>query len=473
MADITLIASSIPKAAGRTLKATESLCTVCQARVPAAYLAADDGRAYFSRTCPAHGRSDTDLGPYAEFYARMFELDEKIQRRWPAKRTQEPIKTHPFLMRDRANLVMLEVTEKCNLTCPMCFAGSSPAGRHYTLAELQKRIDEVIALEGKGISFQISGGEPTVRKDLDRIVKFCYDAGCGHVEVISNGIRIAKDSSYAKKLKAWGVTSLYLQFDSTDDDQIERLRGERLWWVREAALEALADADMPVVLAVSILPGLNDNQVGPTMEVIARSRANIVAVNFQCATPFGGGRFDVEAPHKLRLPDMLELMRQQCGLDPEGFFPVGSGSPLCNSYGRVAYKDGRWRHALPDLTVDDFMDLMGDDPVDFVRALTVGLSESVPYMAKQVMKNPRLLKKIVPLVGGDPLAWLRGKKGPKQTTIYIKPFMDASDIDIDRIERCCYHNASPRGIISFCAMNNLHRQDTVEEVVFEKTARTA
>jgi uncharacterized radical SAM superfamily Fe-S cluster-containing enzyme len=354
----------------------------------------------------------------------------------------------------------------------MCFAGSSPAGRHYTLAELRQRIDEVIALEGRGISFQLSGGEPTVRKDLDKIVAMCYDAGCGHVEVVSNGIRIAKDPGYARQLKAWGVTSLYLQFDSTDDDQIERLRGERLWWAREAALEALAGAGLPVVLAVSIVPGLNDNQVGPTMDVIARSRANIVAVNFQAATPFGG-RFEVEAPRKLRLPELLELMREQCGLDPDGFFPVGSGSPLCNAYGRVAYKHGRWEHALKFLSVDDFLEIMGDDPVDFVRALTMGLSESVPYMARQVMKNPRLLKKIAPLVGNDPLAWLRGRKGPKQTTIYIKPFMDASDIDVDRIERCCYHNASPRGIISFCALNNLHRGDTIPESAFVPPVRSA
>jgi 7,8-dihydro-6-hydroxymethylpterin dimethyltransferase len=471
MVEIALFTPSTASA-GRTLKETASICEICHAQIPAAYIATDDGRAHFARTCLTHGRFSTDLGPYADFYARIFELDDKIKQRWAYKQDQPSIRTHPFQMRDRASLVMLEITEKCNLTCPMCFAGSSPAGRHYTLAELQKRIDEVIELEGKGISFQLSGGEPTVRKDLDRIVKMCYDAGCGHVEVISNGIRIAKDPSYAKRLKEWGVTSLYLQFDSTDDDHIEQLRGERLWWVREAALEALADAELPVVLAVSIIPGLNDNQVGPTMDVIGRSRANIVAVNFQAATPFGG-RFDVQAPRKLRLPDLLGLMRDQCGLEPEGFFPVGSGSPLCNAYGRVALKDGRWRHALPMLSTDDFLDLMGDDPVDFVRALTVGLSESVPYMAKQVLKNPHLLRKIAPLVGNDPLSWLRGKKGPKQTTIYIKPFMDASDIDIDRIERCCYHNASPRGIISFCAMNNMFRQDAVPEAAFEKTARSA
>lgn len=271
MTEITFIAPA-PALAGRTLKSTTSICPACREYIPAAYVATDDGRAHFSRTCPTHGAFGTDLGPHAAFYTRMFELDARIQRRYPAKQNQPPLRVHPFMMRDRANLVMLEITEKCNLTCPMCFAGSSPAGRHYTLAELQSRIDEVIALEGRGISFQLSGGEPTVRKDLDRIVEMCYKAGCGHVEVISNGIRIAKDPNYARQLVEWGVTSLYLQFDSTDDDHIEKLRGERLWWVREKALEHLADANMPVVLAVSILPDLNANQIGPTMDVIARSR---------------------------------------------------------------------------------------------------------------------------------------------------------------------------------------------------------
>jgi 7,8-dihydro-6-hydroxymethylpterin dimethyltransferase len=468
MADIALIAPS-PRITGRTLKSTASLCPVCHEQIPATYVATDANEAYFTRECPSHGRFATELGPFGDFYERMFKLDAEILRRWGHKLAKEPLQDSPFPMRDRANLVMLEVTEKCNLTCPMCFAGSSPAGRHYTLAEIQQRIDEVMALEGKGISFQISGGEPTVRKDLDKIVKMCYDAGCGHVEVISNGLRIAKDPSYAKQLVEWGVTSLYLQFDSTNEDHIEALRGERLWWVREKALEALADANMPVVLAVSIVPGLNEDQLGPTMDVIARSRANIVAVNFQAATPFGG-RWDLDKPRKLRLPDILELLRDQCGLEPEGFYPVGNGSPLCNAYGRVALKDGQWEHALKNLSVDDFLDMQGEDPVEFVRALTVGLSAAVPYMARQVMKNPRLLRKIAPLVGDDPIAWLRGKK-TKQTTIYIKPFMDESDIDIDRIERCCYHNASPRGVMSFCALNNYHRDEVAPEHVFEGKAR--
>src|SRR2546426_12012594 len=75
----------------------------------------------------------------------------------------------PFPLRKPAGLAILEVTERCNLTCPMCYAYSSPSERDYSLEEIETRLDQLIAVEGKGISLQISGGEPSVRKDLDII----------------------------------------------------------------------------------------------------------------------------------------------------------------------------------------------------------------------------------------------------------------------------------------------------------------
>ncbi|KPV49805.1 hypothetical protein SE17_30530, partial [Kouleothrix aurantiaca] len=80
MAEIALIAPSIPRA-GRTLKETASICEVCQAQIPASYVADDAGHAHYTRECPTHGRFATDLGPYADFYTRMFELDERIKQR--------------------------------------------------------------------------------------------------------------------------------------------------------------------------------------------------------------------------------------------------------------------------------------------------------------------------------------------------------------------------------------------------------
>jgi hypothetical protein len=469
MQSITLFAPSTP-IAGQTLKATESLCPTCTARVPAEYLATPDGRAYFSRVCPTHGRITSDLGPYAAFYEKQFRIDRLLKTRFAQVKNDPYLEKHyPFPLRQKAGLAMLEVTERCNLTCPMCYAGSGPEGRHYTLAEIRKRAEELIAVNGRGLSVQLSGGEPTVRKDLDKIIAMCYEVGFGHVEVISNGVRLAKDPEFALELKRWGATSLYLQFDSTRDDDIEQLRGERLWWVRERALAHLAVARLPTVLAVSILPGLNEDQVGPVMDVVARTDAIICGVNFQSATPFGG-RFDLDAPRKLRLPDILNLLEQQCGISPEGVFPLGFGSPLCNAFARISYRDGRWQHAIPDFTLDDYLDLLGEDPVEFVRALAVGFDKSAPKLLKNVRGSARLVKKLLPALGANPIAFLRSKS----TTLYIKPFMDSSDLDLERIERCCFHSATPRGVMSFCAVNYMGRDSIpVGAEAFEGALRPA
>ena len=67
----------------------------------------------------------------------------------------------------------------------------------------------------------------------------------------------------------------------------------------------------------------------------------------------------------------------------------------------------------------------------------------------------------------------RGKNGYPCKSDAALNDMDSSDFDIERIERCCYHNASPRGIVSFCAMNNLTRQEPVAESAFVAPARSA
>jgi hypothetical protein len=123
------------------------------------------------------------------------------------------------------------------------------------------------------------------------------------------------------------------------------------------------------------------------MEIVARTKAIICGVNFQSATPFGS-RFDVEAPRKLRLPDIMKLLEDQCGISPAGVFPLGFGSPLCNAFARISYRDGRWQHTIPDLTLDDYVELLGEDPVDFVRSLAIGFDEAGPKLLKLPQRDP-------------------------------------------------------------------------------------
>ncbi len=153
------------------------------------------------------------------------------------------------------------------------------------------RLDQLIAIEGKGISLQISGGEPSVRKDLDQIAALVKSKGFGQLEMVSNGIRLAREHDFAEKLVKWGFTSVYLQFDSTRPEDIIHFRGEDLWDVRVKAIAALERVKLPSTLAVSLQDGINSDQIQQVIYFAWQHPDTVCAIAFQAATPFG--RFDV------------------------------------------------------------------------------------------------------------------------------------------------------------------------------------
>ncbi|HEV2580001.1 MAG TPA: radical SAM protein [Ktedonobacteraceae bacterium] len=441
------------------LKQTRSICSTCGEIVPATYEVRDQEQVFFSRRCPTHGIVDTDLGFHAAFYRKSFDVENiMIARYGDGGETDISNGLSPFPLRKPAGLAIVEVTERCNLTCPMCYAYSSPSERDYTLAEIETRLDQLIAIEGKGISLQISGGEPSVRKDLDRIAAMVKSKGFGHLEMVSNGIRLAREPDFAEKLVRWGFTSVYLQFDSTRPEDIVKLRGEDLWDVRVKAIAALERVKLPSTLAVSLYDGLNTDQIQQVVQVAWQHPDTVCAIAFQAATPFG--RFEVNnstgngqrttaAPRKLRMPEILQLIEAQTGVSQNLFFPVGEGSPLCNTFTLLKYTREGYKPIAPNFTLKEFMDVIGPRPNMTLRMLTRGRAAVLPQIVSNIGGSLKLMKTLWPHIGTDPSFWT----SRKTLTLFVKPFMDESDLDMSRIERCCFHNASPRGVMSFCALN--------------------
>ncbi len=446
------------------LKQTRSICSTCGEIVPAVYEVRTDEQVFFTRTCPTHGQVATDLGYHAAFYRKSFAVEKTmIQRYGDGGDTDISQGLSPFPLRKPAGLAILEVTERCNLTCPMCYAFSSPSERDYSLEEIETRLDQLIAVEGKGISLQISGGEPSVRKDLDQIAAMVKRKGFGQLEMVSNGIRLAREADFAEKLVKWGFTSVYLQFDSTRPEDIIKLRGEDLWNVREKAIAALERVKLPSTLAVSLYDGLNSDQIQQVVHFAWQHPDTVCAIAFQAATPFG--RFEVnnngsdehgdpiesetKAPRKLRMPEILQLIEEQTGISEDLFFPVGEGSPLCNTFSLLKYTKEGYKPIAPNFTLREFMDVMGPRPNMTLRMLTRGRAAILPQLVTNIGGSLKLMKTLWPHIGTDPSFWT----SRKTLTLFVKPFMDESDIDMSRIERCCFHNASPRGVMSFCALN--------------------
>ncbi len=445
------------------LKHTRSICAVCGEIVPATYQVHSNEQVFFTRVCPAHGSVETDLGPHATFYRRSFQVEKlMIERYGDGGTTDISQGLSPFPLRKPAGLAILEVTERCNLTCPMCYAFSSPSERDYSLEEIETRLDQLIAVEGKGISLQISGGEPSVRKDLDAIAALVKRKGFGQLEMVSNGIRLAREADFAEKLVSWGFTSVYLQFDSTRPEDIVKLRGEDLWHVREKAIAALERVKLPSTLAVSLYDGLNTDQVQQVIDFAWQHPDTVCAIAFQAATPFG--RFEVAetktdqsseettssaTARKLRMPEILKLIEEQTGIRQELFFPVGEGSPLCNTFTLLKHTKEGYKPIAPNFTLQEFMEVIGPRPNMTLRMLTRGRAAVLPQIVTNIGGSFKLMKTLWPHIGTDPTFWT----SRKTLTLFVKPFMDESDIDMSRIERCCFHNASPRGVMSFCALN--------------------
>jgi len=441
-----------------TMKQTRSICSTCGEIVPASYEVRENEQVFFTRTCPTHGVVDTDLGYHAAFYRKSFQVEKlMIERYGDGGDTDISQGLSPFPLRKPAGLAIIEVTERCNLTCPMCYAYSSPSERDYSLDEIEMRLDQLIAVEGKGISLQISGGEPSVRRDLDQIAAIVKRKGFGQLEMVSNGIRLAREPGFAQKLVEWGFTSVYLQFDSTRPEDIIKLRNEDLWDVRVKAITALERAHLPSTLAVSLYDGLNTDQIQQVIHFAWQHPDTVCAIAFQAATPFG--RFEVDnknekeveqkAPHKLRMPEILKLIEEQAGVSQDLFFPVGEGSPLCNTFSLLKHTKDGYKPIAPNFTLKEFMEVVGPRPNMTLRMLTRGRAAILPQLVTNIGGSLKLMKTLWPHIGTDPSFWT----SRKTLTLFVKPFMDESDIDMSRVERCCFHNASPRGVMSFCALN--------------------
>jgi uncharacterized radical SAM superfamily Fe-S cluster-containing enzyme len=255
-----------------------------------------------------------------------------------------------------------------------------------------------------------------------------------------------------------------LQFDSTRPQDIEKLRGEDLWDVRVKAIAALERVKLPSTLAVSLYDGLNTDQVQHVVHFAWQHPNTVCAIAFQAATPFGRFEIDnddagaVENSHtsgeahtrrKLRMPEILKLIEEQTGVSQDLFFPVGEGSPLCNAFTLLKYTREGYKPIAPNFTLQEFLDVMGPRPNMTLRMLTRGRAAILPQIVTNIGGSLKLMKTLWPHIGTDPSFWT----SRKTLTLFVKPFMDESDIDMSRIERCCFHSASPRGVMSFCALN--------------------
>jgi 7,8-dihydro-6-hydroxymethylpterin dimethyltransferase len=249
-----------------------TICSVCFRKLEGKIVFQDE-KVFLLKRCPEHGPERVLVADDVDYYRRCREVFIK-QPEMPVV-YNTPVKWGcPYdcgLCTDHEQhscLSLVEVTDSCNLRCPVCYAGSGPERlEHRPLALIEKMLDAVVRNESHPDVVQISGGEPTLHPDFFQIIELAKTRPIRHLMVNTNGVRIAREKDFARRLAdAMPDIEIYLQFDSFQRDALIELRGADLREVRERALENLNKHNLSTTLVVTLKKGLNDCEIGKIID---------------------------------------------------------------------------------------------------------------------------------------------------------------------------------------------------------------
>ena len=479
-------------------KVTRSICPECGKIIDAEYYE-KDGKVYAKKTCPEHGEFDNVIWSDVKKYLEVedFAVDG-IGLVNPDDKVAEDSTDNVSIMIDNQKIRMhtctalanIDLTNRCNMTCPICFADANHAGYVY-----EPSFDEVIAMlkmlrDEKPIkctAVQFSGGEPTVYPRFFDVIKAAKDMGFAQVQVASNGIEFSKSVEFCQKAADAGLNTIYLSFDGISDDVYIQARNRKMFHIKLKVLDNLRQLEHPpsVVLVPTVVKGMNDSQLGKILDFAFENSDIIRGVNFQPVAFTGRITREELEKGRFTLTDLVKGLGDQTGYTVDSdWYPVPVVAPISKFASIIMGKNMVTFSTHPHCGLATY--LFRDDKgnvtpiprfVDVKKFMT-GINELADKAAKSRFKKLQLLKaaklmsscideskmpegmtkkKLV-----DVLKNVMSDKSKKTLAAFSwkmmfvggMHFQDAYNYDISRVERCAIHYATPDlRVIPFCAYN--------------------
>ena len=298
---------------------TYSVCPVCLKRIPAARVRREGG-IYLEKTCPEHGDFSSiiwrDKLDFNWWRGERREVGENENLNCPAG-----CGLCPDHLRGTC-CTLLEITDRCNMNCTFCFA--EPDGKaDPPLEEVERWIDDLT--DPGNTLLQLSGGEPTVRDDLPAIVAYAKRAGCKYVQLNSNGVRLAEDEAFVRKLADAGLSFVFMQFDGVTDQVYEALRRQPMLDIKKRAIENCGKYGIGVTLVPVIVPGVNVDQIGAIIRFAVERSPVVRGVHFQPVSYFGRVPELPKDEDRFTLDELMAEAVAQSG----GLFAMENLAPSC------------------------------------------------------------------------------------------------------------------------------------------------
>lgn len=335
---------------------TESMCPICLKTIEA-QVVEQDGRVYLKKVCPDHGPSSSYIWPDADHYRWMssirFPFKQPVSKLPPALGCPSDCGLCSIHLR-HPTLVELEITQRCNLRCPVCFVSAGEAPPDPSLQTLEAMFQAVKEQSGTQVSIQLTGGEPTVREDLAQVIRLGRKIGFEAIEVNTNGLMVSRKPGYIEELVDAGISGIYLQFDGLTPQVYERIRGKELLQDKLQAIENCRAAGTQVVLAMTVIWGINHDQIGEVLDFALQNQDVIAGLALQPA--FTSGRFDVTSERHLNMGDVIFMLAEQSRgmIQPYDLWPLACSHPLCSSATYLVKDQGAYKPFTRMISLDDY-----------------------------------------------------------------------------------------------------------------------
>jgi uncharacterized radical SAM superfamily Fe-S cluster-containing enzyme len=412
----------------------------------------------------------------------------------------------------RGSVLTIDLTNRCNMMCDPCFMDANQVGFVHELSweEIKTLLDNAISIKPRRqMSVQFSGGEPTLSPHFLDAVRYARKVGFNSVQAATNGIEFAKSKEFCKQAAEAGLRYAYLQFDGIGNEANSHRAVGNLFDVKLKAIENLWSSGVDIVPVITIVNGINNEQVGAVVRFALDNPKKIPFLSFQPVSFTGRDEAvtdDRRKAQRYTLSHLAHDVKSQIGLgEPvRDWFPISFmstfsdfadlvhgpqadwGQLSCGCHpncgiGMAVMCDKETKEAVP-VTAFLNADRLAKDiarindaarPTRWINVVGVSLSllrNYDPFKSPTHFKLSDLIAKFDKCFGmskhaqsggygkvtGDrTMADIQQRRNDRWNFLFIAGmwFQDLFNYDFRRTEQCIIPYATQEGEISFCAYN--------------------
>src|SRR6516162_8385513 len=465
-----------------------------------------DGKILMVKDCPLHGHFEDVMAIDTDFFKH---LEEVFPGRDIRAHNDEKLHNHgsSTIQHGRGSVLTVDLTNRCNMMCDPCFMDANQVGfvHELTWDDIKMVLDNAISIKPKRqMSVQFSGGEPTISPYFLDAIRYSRRVGFNSVQAATNGIEFAKSAQFCREAADAGLRYAYLQFDGIGNAANSHRKVGNLFDVKLRAIENLHSNVVDIIPVITIVNGINNEQVGRIVQFALDNPKKIPFLSFQPVS-FTGRDEEVtperRAAQRYTLSHLAHDVKNQTGLgEPtRDWFPISFmgtftdwadqvhgpekdfGQLTCGCHpncgvGMAVMIDKETKEAVP-VTAFLKADQLAKDVAQVNDAArgrflsVVGMALSLlrnykPFEAPSEFKLADWYKKLDKTFGATGKSY--GNVGKSRTRADIDKrrndrwnflfiagmwFQDLFNYDFRRTEQCIIPYATQEGEISFCAYN--------------------